>query len=130
MENARKMLWAILFGQVIQTFTFILADQINAKHPAAFAIFSGLFLTSIVVAGMAVMGREMSEEDNKHRAEKERKALVSTVESLKSENSKLNHSQKLFTKYILTVNPNFFQSGCDSLEEFVEAKMTKGDKSK
>jgi hypothetical protein len=61
MKNGRRILWGVIYGQMIQTFLFLVMDRLAVRNMFLWAIVCGIFVTVAITAGMCVAWREVEE---------------------------------------------------------------------
>lgn len=73
MKNGRRILWGVVYGQVIQTFLFLVMDRLEVRNMFLWAIVCGIFVTVAIATGFCVAWREV--EEAAARASQRRKAV-------------------------------------------------------
>lgn len=73
MKNGRRILWGVIYGQMIQTFLFLVMDRLEVRNIFLWAIVCGIFVTVAITTGFCVAWREV--EEATQRASKQRKAV-------------------------------------------------------
>mgnify|MGYP003325812779 CR=1 FL=1 len=72
LKNSRRILWGVIYGQMVQIIMFMVATKLEVNHVIIWATAAGLFVTVAVFAGMCVVIREYLETTNKATSKKEK----------------------------------------------------------